>query len=178
MVSGIYISRNRFPDRLDDPLIIREVQEMSPEEVIVPCKTSNCGTFVISEREARHTESFKCIMCGLETRNPHFVNSISKSSATKENMGKLGLRKTDSPIHKELLGVVFKLKARNWTKTRIAQEMGFKSIHYLSLLLGNFERYWPKTKEAQDRILNKINKGKELAGIPILNKDSDSGSGI
>ena len=82
---------------------------------------------------------------------------------SQEFTPKSGVRSSKNPIHKELLHVVFQLQiTKRWSNIRISKELGFESKNYLTMLLNNFDKWWPKTLVAQDRILEKIKRGKTL----------------
>lgn len=141
------------------------------EKVRVRCGAENCGVAFDVDKEAiQHDKYIECY-CGWQGNNPHFIGEVMESSPLVKNKLRTGLRESDNPISKQLRGVVFKLMvSKKWKRVRVARKMGFKSIHYLSMLLNNFDKWWPKTKPAQNRILEKIKKGEELIGEPNLNK--------
>lgn len=86
------------------------------------------------------------------------LSGLSKSAISKKSMLRIGVRTSNNPISKELLNLVFTLQILNkWNKTIIAEKIGL-SRNYLSMLINNFDKYWPKTNAAQKRILSAIQK--------------------
>jgi len=92
---------------------------------------------------------------------------LNKSELTKKSMEKIGVRVSNNPVQKELLDLVFMLQIqKKMSRREIAEKIGFegkiKVEGYLTNLINNFDKYWPKTELAQNKLLEKIEKGKSL----------------
>ncbi len=150
-------------------------------KVRIRCGAKSCGvSFEVDRESIKHDKYIQCPMCSWHDGNEYFEGELDKSLMDEEKRKGSGVRESKNPLSKRLREAVFQLQVMNkWSKRQIAQEMGFdgseiKPEGYLSLLLNNFDKNWPKTKPAQNRILEKIKKGEELIGSPILsNNDSD-----
>ena len=95
------------------------------------------------------------------------ARETDKSLISKKSIEKIGVRTSKNHIQKELLDLVFELQIKTQMSRReIAEKMGFegkiKVEGYLTNLINNFDKYWPKTLEAQKRILEKLERGKKL----------------
>lgn len=78
------------------------------------------------------------------------------STAYAENEAKKDLNDLRNPAEKEIRESIFEIMLKTkMQKSEIASKLGW-SQSYLTMLLNNFSKYWPKTKVAQERILTKI----------------------